>query len=66
MFSLPTYIKVHNINVFSSEVFLVLVMRNAFDKLSKKKKKRIQYDYSFVNMGGEGVQDWNDLYFYTF
>lgn len=38
MFSLPTYIKVHNINVFSSAVFLVLVMRNAFDKLSKKKK----------------------------
>lgn len=55
MFSLPTYIKVHNINVFSSSVFLVLFMRNAFDKLSQKKRKWIQYDYSFVNMGGEGV-----------
>lgn len=52
MFSLPTYKKnLQHKNVFSSEVFLVLLMKNVFDEAKKLVGTK---SFQFCTYGGAG------------
>lgn len=54
-FSLPTYIKIHSMNIFGSGVFLVLFVKNVFDRLNKQQKAKGSSNSCFANVGGSSV-----------